>query len=364
LAEADPQIIAVTAAMAEGTGLAEFAGRFPERCFDVGIAEAHAVVFAAGLALGGLHPFVFIYSTFLQRAYDHIISDVALQQLPVVFMLDRAGIVGADGETHHGIFDLSYLGHIPGLTVLTPVDGNDLMSIMNWAAKSSVPIAIRYPKDLIGAIGVADDESAPIILDNVADDDSASIKLDDVVDRSDTDQAEQVVALIETSDEGREIAAFADLRGGSDVLILAVGATAQTALCASEMLQASGIDAAVTAVRRVSPLDKKGLMALVSKGMPILTVEDNVLRGGFGEAATACVLTEGSSLASPREKASLKPDACIQTPRMKCLGWKDEFIPQGSLTALRSAYGLDAEGLAKAVQSFLTSGGETDRLSD
>lgn len=353
LAETDPQIVAVTAAMAEGTGLAEFAGRFPERCFDVGIAEAHAVVFAAGLALGGLHPFVFIYSTFLQRAYDHIISDVVLQQLPVVFMIDRAGLVGADGETHHGIFDLSYLSHMPGLTVLTPVDGNDLMLMMNWAVKAERPVAIRYPKDLTAEVSARCKSDAHIKALDVR----KEIKdFPGMIGTEGKDSVQTRHADRENIDE----TTFAELKSGGDILILAVGAMTQTALMASDILEESGIGAAVTAVRKVSPLDKKGLMAFAAKGVPILTVEDNVLRGGFGETAAACVLTEYPALRALHSQLSRsKPEEDIQQANMKCLGWEDEFIPHGGIAALRSAYGLDAEGIAKAARAFLAAGGKT-----
>ena len=234
LAETNPAIVAITAAMGSATGLGPFEKAYPDRFFDVGIAEAHAVTFAAGLARGGMHPLVAIYSSFLQRAYDQIVEDVCLQNLPVVFAIDRAGIVGADGETHHGTLDLCYLTSIPNMTVLTPADGNELQAMLEWAFRQNGPVAIRYSRGECGF-----DASA------------------------------------ETPFNGEDIR----LKEGKDVDILAVGTRRQVALDAAEILKESGIDAGVLGVRSAKPLS----CSVMSGIRLIATVEDGYIYGGAGE---------------------------------------------------------------------------------
>lgn len=234
----DPRIVAVSAAMIDGTGLEKFQKSFPNRIFDAGIAEGHAVTFSAGLAAAGRKPFVAIYSTFLQRAYDHILEDVCLQDLPVVFCLDRAGVVGADGETHHGIYDISYLRSMPGMTVLAPATGRQLEEMMEYARLAEGPCAIRYPR------GEADTEPE--------------------------------LPAFEAGHAQR-------VREGKDVDLWAAGPMLKTALDAAELLAESGISAGVVNMAQVQPLDEDALFAAAKEYPLIVTLEDNVLSGGAGE---------------------------------------------------------------------------------
>ncbi|BAT72503.1 1-deoxy-D-xylulose-5-phosphate synthase [Thermosulfidibacter takaii ABI70S6] len=294
IAERDPKVMAITAAMPDGTGLAAFAERFPERFFDVGIAEQHAVVFAAGLATQGLKPVCAIYSTFLQRAYDQIIHDVALQKLPVVFAIDRAGIVGEDGPTHHGVFDLSYLRHIPDMVVSAPKDQKELAYLLYTALNQNKPFAIRYPKG-----------EAP---------------------GKDTPQEFEIIP----------VGSWELLREGSDVLILATGNMVYEALKASEELEREGLSVAVVNARFVKPLDEEMLLDLVSSVGKIVTVEDNVLAGGFGSAVCETLVDRGVSFKGVR------------------LGIPDIFVPHGKASQLRKDLGLDAEGIKEAVKKLMS----------
>ncbi len=294
MAEADPRVIAITAAMPDGTGLVEFARRFPSRFYDVGIAEEHAVTFAAGLATEGFRPVVAIYSTFLQRAYDQIVHDVALQNLPVIFALDRAGIVGDDGATHNGVFDLSYLRHIPNLVVMAPKDERELQSMLWTALTVEGPVAIRYPRG--AGVGV------PLA-------------------------------------EGREtipIGAGEVLRKGSggDLAILAIGSMVYPALEAAEQLAAEGIEAAVINARFVKPLDKSLLYGVARNFRRIVTVEENALAGGFGSAVLE--FFERKVLTAGREFLRI--------------GIPDQFVHHGAQQQVRAALGLDAEGIVQAIR--------------
>jgi 1-deoxy-D-xylulose-5-phosphate synthase len=293
LAEKDERIVAITAAMVEGTGLSPFAARFPERFFDVGIAEQHAVTFAAGQACHGLRPVVAVYSTFLQRAYDNVLHDVCLQNLPVVFALDRGGIVGADGPTHHGAFDLSYLRHIPNIVVMAPRDEEELRRGMVTALKADCPFALRYPRG--AGIGVPLSSSAAPL----------------------------------------EIGRGEKLRDGSDATVIAVGPLLYDALSAAEALEAEGISVAVVDARFVKPLDRTLILAEARRTGAIVTVEENVLAGGFGSAVLE--LLSGAGVAAPVVR----------------IGLPDAFIDQGSQTELRARYGLDAAGIAEAVRKVL-----------
>ncbi|MFC1543408.1 1-deoxy-D-xylulose-5-phosphate synthase [Candidatus Neomarinimicrobiota bacterium] len=243
LAAHEERVCCVTAAMEVGTGLTKFAGEYPGRYFDVGIAEGHAVTFAGGLATQGLLPVVAIYSTFLQRAYDHIIHDIALQDLPVIFCLDRAGVVGPDGPTHHGVFDLAFLRQIPGIVVCAPRDGNELRDLIFSAAGYNCPVAIRYPKD--SSISFDPDGKASVI----------------------------------------QRGTWEILREGSDVILLAVGSTVTAAQQAAvELSRKHEIEATVVNSRFVKPLDRELLEHLVEWGAPFLTIEEGILAGGFGSA--------------------------------------------------------------------------------
>ena len=294
LAQKNDRIVAVTAAMPEGTGLKLFSEAFPERFFDVGIAEQHAVTFAAGMAIEGFRPVVAIYSTFLQRAYDQILHDVCLEKHPVVFALDRGGIVGEDGPTHHGLFDLSYLRNLPNMVVMAPKDENELRHMLMTALEYPGPIALRYPRGY--GTGVSMDEE------------------------------------IHTLPIGKgEV-----LTTGPDVLILSVGVTATAALEASKQLEDQNISATVVNSRYIKPLDAELLNRLAREIPLILTVEENVLQGGFGSAVLEHLADEG-----------------ITSSRVKRLGIADTFVEHGSQQILRSKYGVDAPAIVKAVKNMI-----------
>nr|WP_205664629.1 1-deoxy-D-xylulose-5-phosphate synthase [Ammonifex thiophilus] len=290
LAEEDPRIVAITAAMPSGTGLKLFAQRFPHRFFDVGIAEQHAVTFAAGLAAGGYRPVVAIYSTFLQRAYDQIIHDVCLQRLPVVFALDRAGIVGEDGATHQGLFDLAYLRSIPHMVVMAPADENELQHMLKTALTYEGPIALRYPRG--AGLGVAlDADLRPLPI-------------------------------------GQGVV----LREGRDVTLIAIGNMVPRALKAAEELAAQGISAAVINARFVKPLDTELLLRYAKRTRWVVTIEEGVLAGGFGSAVAECLTSCG-----------------LGEVKITRLGIEDTFVEHGHPEELRQKYGLDVQGIVRAV---------------
>jgi 1-deoxy-D-xylulose-5-phosphate synthase len=291
LAQTDKEIVAITAAMPEGTGLDKFARKFPERYFDVGIAESHAVTFAAAQAAKGLKPVCAIYSTFMQRAIDNIIHDVALQKLPVIFVLDRAGLVGEDGSTHHGAFDLSYLNYIPNLIIMSPSDENELQHMLKTALNSRKPCAIRYPRG--EGLGVKLDKS-PYIL---------------------------------------KIGKGVILKEGEDICFLAIGNHVSTCLQATEILETKNVKAMVVNMRFLKPLDTKLIKEIFLKIKKFVTVEENSLIGGFGEV--------------------IKSFLCNSGAIVECLGLPDKFIEHGNLKILRKKYGFSAENIAqKALQMF------------
>ncbi|HOK54395.1 MAG TPA: 1-deoxy-D-xylulose-5-phosphate synthase [Armatimonadota bacterium] len=300
LAEKDPRITAITAAMPDGTGLAAFSKRFPDRYFDVGIAEEHAVTFAAGLAAGGIRPVVAIYSTFLQRAYDQIIHDVCIQNLPVVFVLDRAGIVGEDGPTHHGAFDLSYLRHIPGMTLMAPRDTNQLRDMLLTALTHDGPIAIRYPR---GGGPTAYEHKSPSLLT--------------------IGQSEQ-------------------LRSGNDVCILAVGPVVYSALKAADILAEEGISVQVIDARFVKPLDEKAILKAVKQCGHLVVVEENTKLGGLGSAVLELFASE-----------------CINVP-VKLMGLPDRFIEHATPESILQSLGLSAEGIVQSVREICGKAGLVD----
>ncbi len=292
LAEEDERIVAITAAMLEGTGLKEFSQRFSDRFYDVGIAEQHAVTFAAGLACHGLRPTVAVYSTFLQRAYDNVLHDVCLQNLPVTFAMDRGGLVGADGPTHHGVFDYSYLRHIPNLTFMVPRDEVELRRAMATAQQCNGPFAYRYPRG--NGLGL------PL------------------------DAAPQPV----TVGQGEK------LRDGEDGVIFAVGVCVAPALEAAAVLAEEGLSFAVVDPRFIKPLDRDLLLGEAGRTGTVVTVEENVLQGGFGSAVL-----------------ELLDEAGLGTPVLR-LGLPDEFVEQGTQDELRSMYGLDTAGIAGKIRDF------------
>ncbi|CAG0992675.1 partial 1-deoxy-D-xylulose-5-phosphate synthase, partial [Geobacteraceae bacterium] len=294
LAEEDEKIIAITAAMPDGTGLTPFAKRFPERFFDVGIAEQHAMTFAAGLAADGFRPVAAIYSTFLQRAYDQIFHDVCLQKLPVTMALDRGGLVGDDGPTHHGTFDLSYLRHLPEMTLMAPKDENELQHMLKTAVYAGRPVALRYPRG--AGYGLALDQD------------------------------------LQTLEIGRgEL-----LAQGDDLAIVAIGSTVYPALEAAKLLESRGIRATVVNARFVKPLDRDLILGAARRTGCIVTVEENALQGGFGSAVLELLADEG-----------------MTTIRVKRIGIPDRYIEQGPQAQLRQDLGLDGAGIAATVEAFL-----------
>lgn len=291
LAEQDNRIVGVTPAMPTGCSMNIMMEKMPQRCFDVGIAEAHAVTFSAGLAAAGQVPFCNIYSTFMQRAYDSIIHDVALQRLPVVLCLDRGGIVGEDGATHHGAFDLAYLSCIPNLIVAAPSDELELRNLMYTALKCGSPFAIRYPRG-----------------------------------------EGQGVEWQNTPFEELPIGKGRQLREGEDVALLAIGKTCSFALEAAQMAEGENISTAVYDLRYAKPLDRELICDIAQRFKRIITVEDGVLRGGVGEAVTKLLADIGC------------------TAKITTLGIDDAFIEQGTPSELYNLCGYDAQGILKVIK--------------
>ncbi len=298
----NPKVVVITPAMPEGYCLSVVQKEFPERVFDVGICEQHAVTFAAGLAAQGFVPVVAIYSTFLQRAFDQIVHDVCLQELPVVFAIDRGGIVGDDGKTHQGTFDISYLTLTPNLIVAAPKDENELQHLLYTAVKSGRPMAVRYPRDL--GLGVKMDQEFNAI----------------------------------------PIGKGEVLRHGDDVAILALGATVAPSLEAAKVLAASGIEATVVNSRFAKPLDSELIKGKTSRINYLVTVEENVLTGGLGSSVVTLLQQLGLSHVQVRN---------IAIP--------DEFVEHGTQAILRAKYKLDAQGIVQQSLSLLSKG-ELDSL--
>jgi 1-deoxy-D-xylulose-5-phosphate synthase len=290
VAREDNRVVAITAAMPDGTGLSSFAHEFPRRLYDVGIAEEHAVTFAAGLAAQGCRPVVALYSTFLQRAYDQVVHDVCTQRLPVVFAIDRAGLVGDDGRTHQGIYDVSFLRHVPGITIMSPKDENELQHMLYTAVRLGEPVALRYPRG--GGFGVAMDEEL----------------------------RELPLGKSEVLREGREVA------------IVALGPLVQTALDAAEVLEKNGVSTTVVNARFAKPLDEALLLDLASRVELIVTLEDNAVAGGFGSGVLE-LLEEKQALRAP----------------VRRLGLPDHFVEHGTPEILRRKYGLTVHGILETV---------------
>ncbi len=289
-AKHDSRIIGVTAAMLGGTGLDKFSEAFPDRCFDIGLAEQCAVTFAAGLATEGLKPVVAIYSTFLQRGYDQVLHDVCIQNLPVVFALDRAGIVGADGPTHHGVFDIAYLRSIPNIVSMAPKDENELQHMLKTALTYEIgPIALRYPRGT--GIGVK----------------------------------------LETEPKPLPIGKAEICQEGDDLLIVALGNRVYPALEAAKTLRETGVETTVVNARFIKPLDVTLIVDLAKQIGKIITVEDGVLMGGFGSAVLEALAAEA-----------------ITDVRVTSLGVPDRFIEHGDVNTLYDRYGYDAEAIIRA----------------
>ena len=293
-ADEDERILAITAAMAEGTGLVKFKQAHPTRFFDVGIAEQHAVTFAAGLATQGFRPVTAIYSTFLQRGYDQVIHDVCLQGLPVVFALDRAGIVGDDGPTHQGLYDLAFLRPVPNLVILAPKDENDLQHCLKTALNAGGPAAIRFPRG--SGLGVPIDQAA----------------------------REYPLGTAEL------------LRDGDDVLLLPLGPMVEPALQAAQRLHESGLSAAVVNPRFVKPLDRSLIPDLARRIRRVITIEEHMLAGGFGSAIL-----------------ELFAELHLTDVEVVRLGVPDLLVEQGNPVALRARFGLSSDGIRSAAEALV-----------
>lgn len=289
IAKEDPSIVAITAAMKDGTGLKKFAEEFPKRFFDVGIAEQHAVTMAAGMASQGLKPVFAVYSTFLQRGYDQVLHDVCIQKLPVILALDRAGIVGSDGETHQGVFDLSYLSQMPNMTIMCPKCVQEMGPMLRWAAKANAPVAIRYPRG----------------------GDSSKVELHP--------RKEFTLGKWEMIHKGGKTA------------IVATGKMVATAVLVQEKLVKSGMDVTVVNASFVKPIDHEMLKEMIHEGFSFVTLEDNMLHGGFGSLVLEYVNSVKSNV------------------KVLNLGFRDEFIPHGSTDILYKLHGLDVDGVIKSM---------------
>jgi 1-deoxy-D-xylulose-5-phosphate synthase len=302
LAKGNPKVVGITAAMGSGTGIDKLALEMPRRTYDVGIAEQHAVTFAGGLATEGFIPVVAIYSTFLQRGYDEILHDVCLQDLHVVFALDRAGLVGADGPTHHGVFDFAYMRSMPNMVIMAPKDENELQHMLKTAVDHPGPISLRYPRG--EGWGVALDKDMKTL----------------------------------------EIGKAEILRQGGDLVIAAIGHTVLPALKAAEELAPLGIDAAVVNTRFVKPLDKNLFRDLLTRVPRLITVEDHVVTGGFGSALIEFLTDEG-----------------FTGVEVKRLGVPDRFIPHGTQDELRKMCGFDKDAIAQASLQLVRRGKKRSR---
>jgi len=289
LAKENKNIVAITAAMPEGTGLEMFSKEFSSRFFDVGIAEQHAVTMAAGMATQGLKPIFAVYSTFLQRAYDQILHDVCIQNLPVVFAIDRAGIVGADGETHQGVFDLSYLSHIPNMTIMAPKCIGELKTMLTFAVDQNYPIAIRYPRG--------------------------------------SDNSDVKMVPLENFKKGR----WETLFSGGKIAFIATGKMVQNAILVREKLIKMGVEASVINACFIKPIDKTLISQLIDKEYSLVTIEDNVVHGGLG----SLVLEYANSVDAKTKVVNL--------------GFNDEFIPHGTVDLLYKLHKLDVDGIFESV---------------
>jgi 1-deoxy-D-xylulose-5-phosphate synthase len=302
VAKENPKVVGITAAMGSGTGIDKLSKEIPGRSYDVGIAEQHAVTFAAGMATEGWIPVVAIYSTFLQRGYDQILHDVCLQNLHVVFALDRGGLVGADGPTHHGVFDFAYMRSIPNLVIMAPKDENELQHMLKTAVDHPGPISLRYPRG-----------------------EGCGVEMDRELRNLEIGKAEL-------------------LRTGKDIAILAIGHTVLPALRAAEDLAPLGIDATVVNARFVKPLDRDLLRDVVKRVPALITVEDHAVAGGFGSAVLELLAEEG-----------------IGVVRVRRLGVPDRFIPHGTQDELRKLCGFDQEAITQAALQMVRLGRKKSR---
>ncbi len=315
MAKDHDDVVAVSAAMCDATGLRKFANKFPERFFDVGIAEAHGVTFSAGMAASGLRPVVAIYSSFLQRAYDQILEDVCIQKLPVIFAIDRAGVVGADGETHHGNFDIAYLSTMPNMTVFTPNGEKQLREAFRIAYSLKSPCAIRYPRG-----------ECPINSDTSVDSNFSS---------------ENAVT---------ELTKYATERycSGQDVDIWAVGRMQEKAKDIRGILEDKGMSVGIVNVKMVKPID---LSQFDDKSGLIVTLEDGTLNGGFGEQFSSMLFTQKIDTDAFENSQTSLIVKNEYNNKIITIGWPDKFIEHGDLKSLEKKYSLDAKSIAEAIKS-------------
>lgn len=293
LASKDNKIVAITAAMKDGTGLKEFANKFPNRFFDVGIAEQHAVGMIAGMAAAGLKPVFAVYSSFLQRGYDQLIHDIALEQIPVTICVDRAGIVGADGETHQGLFDLCFLNSIPNLVVMAPKDFKELEQMLEFAVNLNKPVIIRYPRG-----GEA------------------------------LNKFEQHTNI--------ELGKSEVIKEGKDLTIVAIGRMVEKAKEVSKLLEKDNINAQVINARFLKPLDKETILQSVEKSKNVVTIEDGLIEGGFGTSVVEAI-----------------NDSKLENIKVKRFGYSNCFVKQGSVEQLEKEYGLDIESIVKNIEIYI-----------
>ena len=303
MAKKDEKIVAITAAMPDGTGLSEFSKEFPNRFFDVGIAEQHAITFSAGLARQGFKPVVAIYSTFLQRGYDQMIHDISLQGVAVVFCVDRAGLVGEDGPTHHGVFDMAYLRQIPNLTVMAPRDGFELEAMLDFAVSSNKPMAIRYPKKK----AISEFPKSPF--------------------------------------QKIEMGKSEILRNGKDLVIFAIGSMVSTAAQAADSLSSQGIEATVVNARFIKPLDKETILNITEHIKKVVTIEEGVLTGGFGSAVLEFLEMEK-----------------VKELKIKRIGLPNHFIPHGKREELLKMYHLTPLEIAKTIKQEMCNNNKSSQF--
>lgn len=294
LAEENDKVVAISAAMSEGTGLDKFAEHYPDRFFDVGIAEPHGITFACGLAVEGLHPVAAIYSTFTQRAYDQVVHDLCMQNLPVTLALDRAGLVGEDGPTHHGVFDIAYLRHVPNMVLMAPKDENEFQHMIKTAVEHPGPTAVRYPRGI-----------------------GCGVPMDQELKTLPIGKAELI-------------------KDGNEAVIVAIGSMVCPSIEAAKKLAEEGISVAVVNARFVKPLDKEFIISFAKKTGRLITVEEHAIMGGFGSAVLECLDANGVT--------------GIKTHR---IGLPDTYIEHGAQKLLRQKYGLDGEGIYASVKEFI-----------
>lgn len=297
LGRKDKRVVAITAAMSTGTGLVLFSKEFPDRFYDVGIAEGHAGCFASGMAAGGSRPYLTVYSTFMQRAVDQVVHDMALQKLPVVICMDRGGLVGEDGPTHHGVFDLSIFASIPDLTIAAPCDGNELRGMLHYTIDNELsgPVAIRYPRAKV-----------PVPMES------------------------EIPAI--------EWGKWTELTERSDIAVLAVGAMVEKCEKVAQMMKAEGVDLYVVNARFVKPLDLDLLESIRIRCSTIITVEENAIRGGFGSAVATWLIEQSFS------------------GKFKAIGLSDKFVTHGARELLLRDTGLDVDGIQSTIRALVNSG--------